>query len=611
MKKHIFEISGEDFLFDGEKFYIASGDVHYFRIHPAGWRRRLELMKDFGLNTVETYVPWNLHEPKKGEFNFEGICDLEAFIRLCDEMGFKVLLRPAPYICSECDMGGIPSWILHDRTMTVRAYDKRWLKAVSDYYKVLCNVFRPYLCTNGGPIIMVAIENEYGFKGQDRKYLEAIRDLLIENGIDVPLFTTDPYGGSNPSGVINGSLDGILEGINYRSTVGTSQNALAQLRKHHPGFPKYVGEFWSGRQIWWFESYKKRDPKETAESYREALELGAHVNFYMFCGGTNFGFYNGAVYPGEKKLYTPQATSYDENSLVSENGEPTEAYFLCRDVLDDFLGKPLRPHIAPRYKAQTLDVKLTEYALLWDNLDNISEVHTIESAPRYMEDLGQDYGYILYRVKFDALDGYPTMKFNAGGVKDYAAIYQNGKYIDYWLRDRKEPKTNITFDTDTVSMDILTENLGRSNNAVNLENNRKGINGYFAFDECRKNEVEIFTLPMKELSKLKYESITDKLPENSPVFLKGSFDAEPGIDTFFSFDGFEHGFVMINGFNVGRFLPYGPQRTLYIPGELLKEKDNTIEIFDLSPKSLTARLVGEASLEMEIDNSTFDAAKWI
>ncbi len=604
-KKQIFEVREDGFFLDGEPFYLASGDIHYFRIHQSGWRRRLELMKDFGLTAVETYCPWNVHEPREGEFDFEGMNDLAAFLELCAELDLKVLLRPAPYICSEFELGGIPSWLLRDKDMIFRKNHEKWLAPMRRYYKVLCDVFRPYLCTNGGPIIMVAVENEYGFLGDDRSYMEAVKKIMADNGVDVPFFTTDPYGNA---GIINGSMDGLLEGVNFRSIPENVDKSLDCLATYHGGFPLYVGEFWSGRQIHWGRTYQKRDPKLTAEAYKKTLERGAYVNFYMFCGGTNWGFYNGAVEivpvgapAGTPKMYIPQATSYDENSLVSENGEPIETYFLCRDVLDDYLGKPRRPHVAPAYETQSIDVTLTEYATLWDNIDELAATKTVEVAPRHMEDFGQDFGYILYSFNFDKLGDENETTIKAKAVKDFAAVYKDEKYIDYWFRDRKRCESWMSIENEHTKISVLVENMGRRNQGPNLEDNRKGIDGYFVMDQAEPHNIETVTLPMKDLSKLKYKEASDDILGDTPMFLRGKFDAKEGIDTFFSMDGFDHGFVRVNGFNVGRFLPMGPQRTLYIPGGLLKERDNVIEIFDLSPKALTAHLVKEASLEMEID----------
>lgn len=596
-------ISSDGIFLDGEKFYLASGDLHYFRVHPSGWRRRLELMKDFGLTAVETYCAWSYHEPKEGVFDFSGINDLAAFLEICKELDMKVLLRPAPYICGETDFGGLPAWLLGDRTMVVRSNDSRYLAAVRRYYKRLSAVFVPYLYTNGGPIIMVAIENEFGYRGTDRTYLNALRDMLVENGVDVPFFTTDP---PLPRAIRNGSFEDCLEGVNYRALPGKSAEAIAMLNRHHSGFPNFVGEFWAGRQGKWRDAYQPRDPEPVAAAYREALAL-AYVNFYMFCGGTNFGFHNGALVfkrPGspenEPKMYYPQLTSYDVDAPVTEYGMPTKKYFLLRDELDRFLGKPTRPHIAPAYKTQEIEVTFTEYALLFENLDEICMTHTVESAPFYMEDFGQNYGYILYRIKFDRISDETALTVRAGGVKDYAEIYQNGKNIGSWLRDRDEAEISVELNSDVTQMDFLVENMGRQNSGTGLAFvNRKGLDAFISVDWSELHEIETVTLPMEELSGLKYKPIGDGVLEDLPVFMKGYFKAEAGVDTFLSLDGLDHGFAVVNGFHIGRYLPYGPQRTLYVPGGLLGDGENIIELFELHPRKTTVRFIGEHRLEME------------
>lgn len=602
MKNRRLEISENGFCLDGEPFYLASGDMHYFRTHPSGWKRRLELMKDFGLTAVETYVAWNRHEPKKGVFDFSGENDLAAFLQLCQNIGLKVLLRPAPYVCGEIDFGGLPAWLLKDRTMVVRGSDPRYLAAVRDYYKKLCEVFVPYLSTNGGPIIMVAVENEYGYRGTDDTYLKTLRRMLEENGVDVPFFTTDP---PIPGAIRNGSFDDCLEGVNYRALPGESAKAIAKLNQYHFGFPNFVGEFWAGRQGKWRDSYVAREPEPIAKAYREALGL-AYVNFYMFCGGTNFGFHNGALVfkrpnspEDEPKMYYPQLTSYDVDAPVSENGVPTEKYFLLRDELDRFLGKPLRPHVAPDYQTQSVKVQLTECAPLFDNLDEICLTHTVESAPFYMEDFGQNFGYILYRTRFEKIPGVSRVTMRAGGVKDYAEIYQNGKNIGSWLRDRNEPEIPIEVDSDITQIDFLVENMGRQNSGTGLAFvNRKGLDAFLSVDWSELHEIETVTLPMEDLSRLNYQPMKEMPPENTPVFMRGHFRAKAGVDTFLSLDGLDHGFACVNGFNIGRYLPYGPQRTLYIPGGLLTDGDNVLEIFELHPTGTTVDLIGEPRLSM-------------
>ena len=383
---------------DDEEFYLVSGDIHYFRIYPGGLERRLKLMKDFGLTTVQTYVPWNLHEPEKGKYNFEGLCDLKGFLKLCDKFGLKVLLRPSPYICAEWDFGGLPHWLMHEK-LSIRTSDEKYIKHVSDYYKRLCKEFIPYLSTNGGPIIAVAIENEYGSYGNDKKYLELIRDMLIENGVDVPLFTSDYY---LPEQLIPGTLDGKWIGINYRIE---SKEALENRKKFREDTPNIITEYWSGRAIHWGEIYEDRNVSDVAKGFREALDNGGFLNFYMFAGGTNFGFMNGANYgisfsapEGTPHKYIPHTTTYDEDALLNEQGEPTEKYFACRKELWDFLKKPEPPMEEYTDKAEKIgNIELNECVSL---LESLKKTDGIKShTPLTFDELKQDFGYILYSLR--------------------------------------------------------------------------------------------------------------------------------------------------------------------------------------------------------------------
>lgn len=185
-----FEIR-ETFYLDGEPFQILSGSIHYFRIVPQYWRDRLEKLKAMGLNTVETYIPWNIHEPKKGQFNFEGIADVAEFVRLAEELGLYVILRPSPYICAEWEFGGLPGWLLAEDGMQVRSSSPAFLEQVKEYYKVLLPILKPLQITEGGNVILMQVENEYGYFADDKAYLETMRDLFRQGGITVPLITSD------------------------------------------------------------------------------------------------------------------------------------------------------------------------------------------------------------------------------------------------------------------------------------------------------------------------------------------------------------------------------------------------------------------------------------
>ena len=591
MKSILNARNGKLYLND-EPFYLASGDIHYFRIHPSQWRERLKLMKDFGLTAVQMYAPWNLHEPKEGVFDFSGMLDVGAFLDLCDEVGLKVMFRPAPFICAEWDFGGIPSWVAHDRDVLLRSLDERYINAVDGYYKELCKIMVPRLSTNGGPILAVALENEYGGVSNDQAYLEKLAEIFTKYGVDVPYYTTD---GANPTFLHLGTTDNcILEGLNYRALPGKADQIRERHDNAHPDRPFFVGELWGGRAIYWGEPFAYRDPQETATAFKEVLEQGAYVNFYMFCGGTNFGPMSGGIEgvsytprPNTPKRYIAHTTSYDEDAPISEYGVPTEKYYLCRDVLDDYLGKPRRPREPYNYKAQNIPhIKLTEAAALFDNLDVLTEIEVDSPAPKYMEDIGQDYGFLLYSKSVPSFGVEMDGALRFGDVHDRATVYVNGEYVGMNMRDRERDPIPFKMPREGIErLDVLVENCARINTGERLNAERKGILNDVRYAYTRLVEWKHRALTLKDISKLAYRPITEPVKNDLPIFLRGTFDAETGVDTFVHTAGFTKGYIWVNGFNLGRYWCVGPQMTLYVPGALLKEHGNVIEILDVNPQN--------------------------
>lgn len=606
MKTLLNSRDGKLYLGD-EPFYLISGDVHYFRIHPSQWEERLKLMADFGLTAIQTYCPWNLHEPKRGEYNFEGILDFEKFIKIAEKLGMKVLLRPAPFICSECDFGGMPSWLAKDRDITLRSLDERYIEALDEYYSVICKRIVPLLSTNGGPVIAVALENEFGGVSLDTPYLEKIAEILTKYGVDVPYYTTD---GNIRIWQYNGTIDGtIMEGLNFRSQLGEGTKAFQKHNQVYPDKPFFVGELWAGRAIYWGDPYHPRNPQETVDSFKECLETGGYVNFYMFSGGTNFGFFSGAI---EGKSYSPRpntpsryiahTTSYDDDALISEYGVPTAKYYLCRDVLDDYLGRPRRERTPYEYKAQkVLNIQLNEAAYMLDNADALTEIEVDSVSPKYMEDIGQDYGFILYSKQVPSYGETLDTNLKLYGVRDRATVYVDGEYVGMNMRDRECDPIPFKMPVEGVKLDVLVENVARINTGIRLTYERKGILEQIRYNDTRLVGWKNRALTLRDISGLDYQPITDEIKNDMPVFLKGIFDAKAGVDSFVHTAGFTRGYVWVNGFNLGRYWDIGPQMTLYIPGALLKDKDNVIEILDINPKNNPRKvdLIDRQLLEMD------------
>lgn len=319
-------------LLDGQPFRLLSGGLHYFRVHPAQWADRLHKARLMGLNTVETYVPWNLHQPRPEQFRLDGGLDLPRFVELAAAEGLHVLLRPGPYICAEWEGGGLPSWLLAEPDIRLRSRDPRFLAAVDDYFRRLFTPLLPQLASRGGPVLAVQVENEYGAFGEDTAYLEHLADSLRRCGVDVPLFTCD-----QPSDLERGALPGVLATANFGSR---SAEHLAELRRRRPDSPLLTTEFWIGWFDRWGAGHVVRDPDEAARELDELLSAGASVNFYMFHGGTNFGFTNGA---NDKHTYRPTVTSYDYDAPLDEAGDPTAKYTAFREVIAKHAPVPEEP----------------------------------------------------------------------------------------------------------------------------------------------------------------------------------------------------------------------------------------------------------------------------
>ena len=563
-----FEIS-DDFYWNGEKVKIISGGVHYFRILPEYWRDRLEKLKALGCNTVETYIPWNLHEKEKGQFDFSGRLDVASFVKIAQELGLFVILRPSPYICGEWEFGGLPYWLLKEDGMRLRCMYPPYLRHVREYYQKLFKVIAPLQVTRGGPVIMMQIENEYGYYGNDHQYLEYLKNLMIEYGCEVPLVTSDgPWGSSFACG----KVEGALQTGNFGSK---GREQFAVMRRKIGDKPLMCMEFWVGWfDNWGVECHQTGDTAEHVKDLDEILSEG-HVNIYMFIGGTNFGFMNGSNY---YDVLTPDVTSYDYDALLTEDGQITEKYRAFQQVIAKYA--PL-PEVTLSTDIKRMDygrLKPVHTTGLFENLHNLTRC--VESVcPQSMEKLDQGYGYILYET---ALEQEPIEKIRLYGANDRANLFVDQKPVltlyDRELLEEHELAEKPAGET----LSILVENMGRVNFGPSLERQRKGIDQCVTVNGHQQYHWKQFTLPMEDLSGLDYT-----LPHQpgTPGFYQFTFKAEQLGDTFLDFAGWGKGCIWVNGFNIGRFWEIGPQKRLYIPAPLLRQGENEIVIFETEGKT--------------------------
>ena len=578
------EIKNKKFYMDSKPFDIYSGAMHYFRTVPEYWEDRLTKLKAAGFNTVETYVCWNLHEKKPGEFDFSGILDIEKYLEIAQKVGLYAIVRPGPYICAEWDFGGLPAWLLKDKNMQIRCMHPDYLKCVERFYKELLARLVPHLESHGGNIIAMQVENEYGSYGNDKDYLRYVEKLTRDCGVDCLLFTSD---GNTNNMISGGSLPDIYKVLNFGSRSRTAFNVLKGFENDGPNM---CGEFWCGWFDHWRDKHHTRNSLEIVNEIKGFIDNGASFNMYMFHGGTNFGFTAGANH-NQGHGYEPTVTSYDYCAMLTEWGDYTPAYHAVRKLLCEKQGiEP--PELPESPKLQSIGkVELTETASLFENLDNIGEKHHVP-VPEGMEYFGQNFGLIYYET---TLKG----KYNASpmyvkNVHDFAEVYFDGEKktsIDRTLytvegkttlKDvifKKKKGESSPFLMPALSgerkIGVLVDTMGRVNYGENMLD-RKGISDIYLGIQ-RLMSYDVWTLPLDNLDKLKYSSSVKK---DEPVFLKGSFKTDSKADCFVHLDGFNRGCVYINGFNLGRFWKVGPQKSLYIPGTLLKD-ENEIIVFNI------------------------------
>lgn len=557
-----FDVKANQFIKDGKPIKIISGAVHYFRNMPDTWSDIFKKMKAMGLNCVETYCAWNMHEKVQGEYDFTGNLDIASFIREAQKENLMVIVRPGPYICAEWEFGGLPWWIQTDSDIEIRCSNEAYIKHFDAYLDKLFEQIRPLLCTNGGPVIMMQLENEYGYYGDDREYLKYLRDGYIKRGIDVPLFTSD---GTSKENLLDGSVEGCFSTLNFGSRVEENFRAHDEL---YPDAPKMCMEMWNG----WFDAWgDEKHHTTSAEDYAavvdDMLKKGS-LNMYMFIGGTNFGFTSGA---NHYEKFAPDVTSYDYDAMLTECGDVTEKYRKVREVIKKYVDEPLPEIPSDREKYAYGKVKLNEYGSFFDNLSNLSSpVHS--DIPKCMEYYNQGYGYIAYTTKLNRDYNNVTLSFESLG--DRAQIYVNRilQGIVY-INDSLEIKITAKAGD---KLTVLCENMGRANFGAKMMR-KKGIAGRCLLDGKIHFSWDVYPLRMNNLNAVEF---SDETPDENSMFLKGSFNIKEAKDTFLKLDKFTKGFVVINGFNIGRYWEIGPQKTLYVPAGILKQGDNEIIVFE-------------------------------
>jgi len=569
--RHTFSLGGNEFLLDGSPFRIISGELHPGRIPAEYWRHRIQMTKAMGCNTVSAYLFWNHHEAQEGIYDFRtGNRDISEFISIAQEEGMWVIIRPGPYVCAEWEFGGIPPYLLRTPEIKVRCLDPVYMKAAERYLSRLADELRPHLITNGGPVLMIQIENEYGSYGNDRGYMAALKEIWESCDIDVPFFTGD---GPTTYMLEAGTLPGCAVGLDS----GSDEADFELARKMNPGVPVFSSETYPGWLTHWGEDWARPDTASLLREVKFLMDTGKSFNLYVIHGGTNFGFTAGANSGG--KGYEPDITSYDYDAPIDEQGRATPKYYSLRRLIGSYLPKKAKlPPVPDPIPVMTLpEITLTPIASVWDNLP--APVRSVQPEP--FEAFGQDYGFMLYST---VLIGHKSGKLMVIDIHDYATVFLNGEFVG--TLDRRLGINSIELPRTEAKdplLEIFVEGMGRINFASAMID-RKGITDRVVLNGMTLMNWNVYGFPMDEpfVTGLK-ETVAHS--DKPGIFFRGTFNVEDPADTFIDMTNFIKGFVWINGNNLGRYWEIGPQQRLYCPASWLRKGENEVIVFDMRKTS--------------------------
>ncbi|RPH32004.1 beta-galactosidase, partial [bacterium] len=559
----------KQFLPDGKQFRMISGEMHFARIPQEYWRDRLRMARAMGLNTIATYIFWNYHETEPGKFNFRGNADVARFVKTAQEEGLWVIVRPSPYACAEWEFGGYPWWLQKEKELKVRSKDPRFLEMSRKYFDQLGKQLSPLQITRGGNIIMVQLENEYGSYDKDKEYLALNKEIIRKSGFDVALYTCD-----GPTQMPNGYLPGLLPAVNGLDDVEAVKELI---NKHHDGRgPYFIAEWYPA----WFDSWGLEHHVVPASEYVGKLDTilanGFSINMYMVHGGTTRGFMNGANMSA-RDPYAPQTSSYDYDAPINEAGNATPKFFAFREIIKKHLPPGVvLPDVPQEKKSISIPaIKLGESASLLENLPE----PVMSDRPLTFEDLGQGYGYVLYRA---TVRGPAKGTLNIQHVRDYAVVLVNGKRVARLDRRLKQDSVDIELPEGNVTLDLFLENGGRINYGPYLNDNKKGITERVTLGGKEISGFKMYRFPCDDLSSVKFREGDAR---GVPVLRRGSFVLREVADTYLDMSQWGKGSAWVNGHSLGRYWNIGPQQTLYIPAPWLKKGKNEVMVLELLESS--------------------------
>ena len=585
-----FTVGRNTFLLNGEPFVVKAAEVHYPRIPRPYWEHRIQMCKSLGMNTLCIYVFWNLHEPREGQFDFTGNSDVAEFCRLAQKNGMYVIVRPGPYVCAEWEMGGLPWWLLKKKDIRLREQDPYFMERVRIFEEKVAEQLAPLTIQNGGPIIMVQVENEYGSYGEDKAYIAEIRDCLRHlYGAKQTLFQCD----WSSNFELNG-LDDLVWTMNF-GTGANIDEQFKRLKQLRPDAPLMCSEFWSGWFDKWGANHETRPAKDMVDGIDEMLSKNISFSLYMTHGGTSFGHWAGANSPG----FAPDVTSYDYDAPINEYGGTTEKFFKLRKMMQKYSKEPLPAIPAP--PAMMISIppfELTERADIILGADSL----VMNSPLLTMEDMDQGWGSMLYIATLPEITSESVLTLNE--CHDFAQVFVDTAYIGKIDRVRNEKSLRLPPVRKGQELKILVEAMGRINFGRAIKDYKGITESVTLTTEQDGHELSwnlkrwnIFTIPdnlataRKALDEAK--ALAAGGTQESSIFkgsgyYRGYFTLKKTGDTFLNMEAWGKGQVYINGHAIGRFWSIGPQQTLYVPGCWLKKGKNEIIVLDVVGPSLAA-----------------------
>jgi len=582
-RPHRFELGEQQFLLDGKPLQIRSGEMHPARIPAEYWRHRIRMAKAMGLNTIAVYLMWNALESEPGVFDLKtGNRDFVRFIELCQQEGMWVYLRPGPYVCAEWDFGGLPPYLLRQPDIRVRTWsDPHYTQAVRRYLDAVAPAIAPLMASRGGPILMMQIENEYASFGHDLGYLEQLRTMWRERGIEGPFSISDGLAQIQKQHTY---LPGAALGLDGDIDFATAQTIAGEA-------PVWVGEGYPGWLTHWGDKDFQRG--DYADTLRRLLRQGRSFNLYVVHGGTNFGFSAGANAKGDYSHFEPVITSYDYGAPINERGEATPDYHNFRALLATHATQPLRDLPAAPPVIRFAAITPVVHASLWDNLP----VPKAVKKPQANELLfAQDHGLVLYRRKIPAT----AVALMLDGARDYATVFRDGHYVDYVSRvqhaklragNRVELPANV--DGDASQLDILVDSFGHVGYGQAMAD-RKGIVGSIRLGNEEVEDWNVYSLPLDESYIRQLKPVLSE-PSRPGIFFKATLRLDQLGDSYIDMSGWAKGYLWVNGQLLGRYWNLGPQQRLYCPASWLRHGDNELLIFDLH-RTVAAPIHGATTL---------------